>query len=563
MAQSVEISREYLRGKVRRTESGDSWLTLLFSRDNALFFSWDPEFYGCCAARPDEIRVLSELSLSRPPVRSAVKSRLVGAELTGARTLNRDRVLRIDFRRALGAGIYQICRLLFEASGRYSNLMLLDEEDGVIEAAKHVYPEANRYRSVIPGRPYVPPPPFEGTPAEDFTGDFSMLDGVAGIGRPLIDAIKRRRSGGGNVSLAYLGTAAAEPAVLQRIGSYVTLFPELLDGASLINTGSALEAARECVILPLLGRHTERVRKKTGAMLAQLVRSNDRKIAEAEALLGDESEVLLLMRRGRLILANSASIAPRLGEVELSEWTEDGEVTHKIALDPKKDASQNAERYFARYKKKRAAAERAKKILPRLRLEREELREQSALLECSGDALTMSMMMNELSPAARNTSAGRGRAAKTPPPHRRFDLEDAAAIFVGLSAKGNHYVTFRLALGDDIWLHAQGVPGAHVILRFKSRPDAGTRERLIEAAAAAAARHSKAHESGRVRVDYTERKHVRAITGGGLAQVTYKEFSTVTADTGAWAEFVSAYKTREAIHEAPGENFSDRRGGIL
>jgi predicted ribosome quality control (RQC) complex YloA/Tae2 family protein len=472
----------------------------------------------------------------------------------------------MDFRRALGAGIYQICGLLFEASGRYSNLMLLDEEE-IIEAAKHVYPEANRYRSVIPGRPYVPPPPFEGTPAEEFSGVAAELDGVAGIGRPLIDAIKRRFAGGENVSLAYLA-APTEPVVLQRIASYVTLFPALLDGAALINTDSALEAARECVILPLLGRHTERARKKTGARLDQLTRSNGRKIAEAEALLGDDSEALRLMLCGKLILANIASIPPRSVEIELSEWTEDGEATRKIALDPEKDAPQNAERYFAQYKKKRAAAERAKKILPKLRLERDELREQEALLECGGDALAISMMMDELSPAVQNTGARRGhqaKTAKTPPPHKRFEFGDDATIFVGLSAKGNHYVTFRLALGDDIWLHAQDVPGAHVILRFKSGPDTQTRERLIEAAAAAAARHSKASAGGRVRVDYTERKHVRAITGGGLAQVTYKEFSTVAVNPVSWAEFVDAQKTCETPEalkgrEASEGNFSDHRG---
>jgi Predicted RNA-binding protein homologous to eukaryotic snRNP len=55
------------------------------------------------------------------------------------------------------------------------------------------------------------------------------------------------------------------------------------------------------------------------------------------------------------------------------------------------------------------------------------------------------------------------------PPHKRFDL-GCALVFAGLSSKGNRYVTFKLAGADDIWFHAQGVPGAHVILRFTSIP---------------------------------------------------------------------------------------------
>ena len=80
----------------------------------------------------------------------------------------------------------------------------------------------------------------------------------------------------------------------------------------------------------------------------------------------------------------------------MSEWTDAGEVSHTIALDPKKDAPQNAELYFAKYKKKRAAVLRAKKILPGLYLEKDELAEQSALLDCGTDALTISMMLDEL-----------------------------------------------------------------------------------------------------------------------------------------------------------------------
>jgi predicted ribosome quality control (RQC) complex YloA/Tae2 family protein len=533
LAQSVEISRVFSESKVRKAESGDSWLVLVFSRDRTIFFSWDSELYGCCAAMPNEIRALSELSSSRPPLRGAVKSRLIGAELTRSCALNHDRILRMEFRRALGAGIYQTWRLLFEASGKYSNLMLLDDEDKIIETAKHIYPEANRYRTIIPGRPYVPPPPFAGTSAESFTWDTAELDGVAGIGRPLIEALKKRQFDGGRCSLAYLGETVLEDVVFQKLGAYVTLYPSLLDGAALLDSGSSLDAARECVILPLLERYAARARKKTGARLDQLTRVNDRKISEAEVLLEDDSAAERLMVYGRLILANIASIPPRAGEVELSEWTEAGEIIHKIALDPDKDAPQNAERYFIKYKKKRAAARRAQKILPRLYLERDELREQAVLLECNGDAFSISMMMDELSPETDTTKRGKPKT-KTPPPHRRFEIEECATIFVGLSAKGNHYVTFRLAGGDDVWLHAQNAPGAHVILRFTSRPDETTRERAIGIAATAAAYHSKARENGRVRVDYTERRHVRAITGGGLAQVTYKEFSTVAADPGRW-----------------------------
>jgi predicted ribosome quality control (RQC) complex YloA/Tae2 family protein len=540
-SQTVEISDLFLQNKIRRAESGDLWLALLFSRDRTLFFSWDPEFYGCCLAAPGEIRSLSELASSRPPLLGAIKSHLYGAELVGSYALKRDRIMIVEFSRALGAGIRQSRQLLLEASGRYSNLMILDEDDKIIEASRHIYPESNRYRSIIPGRPYEPPPPIDGIAPEDFSGDINDLDRIAGFGRPLIEAVKKKYGKQGEsltpeIISAWGGNHAPKNAIYQKLGPYVTLFHDLLGGASRIETDFALEAARECVILPLVRRLVERTKKKVRTRLEQLARSNSKKIAESESLIGNEAEAETLMRWGRLILANIDSIPRRASEAELTEWTEEGGITRKIPLDPQKDAPQNAERYFARYKKKRAATQRAQKILPALRLERDELLDQSVLLECNSDAVTISMMMDELSPARKAAKKGKART-QIAPPHRRYDIESSdAMLLVGLSSKGNHYVTFRLADGGDIWLHAQGVPGGHVILRFAAKPDEDAYAGALEIAAAAAAFYSKARESGRVRVDYTERKHVRAITGAGLAQVTYKDFSTIIARPSLWEE---------------------------
>jgi predicted ribosome quality control (RQC) complex YloA/Tae2 family protein len=544
-AQAAEVSGLLHHNKLRRAESGDSWLALLFHGDRVLFFSWDAEWYGLCSAEPGEVRALAQLASSRPTLLSAIKSHLLSAELSSARALYSDRLLEIEFRRAIGAGIHQARRLIFEASGRYSNLVLLDDEGLIIEAAKHVYPETNRYRSIIPGHPYIPPPPIAGIKPEDFAGradlfdNFDKLDQLAGIGKPLINAIKKKYVNSGEPSHILVDDiikSFRDPCanICQKLGSYVTIFPTLLDEARRLDTSSALVAARECVILPLLRRHTDRARKKIGDRLDQLTRANAKKIAEAEALTKDESIAGELMRCGRLILANIWMIPPRAAEADLPEWTQDGAVLRRVALDPERDASGNAEHYFARYKKKRAAAERAKGILPKLLLERNELQEQAALLDCHTDAITILMMTDELSPGANPAKVKKAKTS-TQPPHRRYEFEWAGAVlFIGLSASGNHYVTFRLATSDDIWLHTWNAPGAHVILRFTSKPDPETYEEMLEIAASAAVYHSKLREGGRTRVDYAERRHVRAITGAGPAQVTYKEFSSINADPSQW-----------------------------
>ena len=101
---------------------------------------------------------------------------------------------------------------------------------------------------------------------------------------------------------------------------------------------------------------------------------------------------------------------------------------------------------------------------------------------------------------------------------------DGAEVLVGGSATGNEWVTFHLARPEDVWLHARGVPGAHVILRGGSgEPTA----EMLETAAGIAAAKSAARDAGTVEVDYTLRKYVRKIRGGAAGRVTYRNERTV------------------------------------
>ncbi|MDR1916698.1 MAG: NFACT family protein [Synergistaceae bacterium] len=550
--QARDIYDEFARNHVRRVDARDLWLSLSFSRDRVLLFSWNAENYGVCSVSPHEIRALSDASSARPPISDAVKSHIVGAELTGAVSLNRDRILRIGFRRAIGAGFFQSRYLLFEASGRYSNIMILDEDYVVIEAAKHIYPDSNRYRSIIPGSRYTPPPSVGRVALDDFDplseDALEAASSVRGAGKPLISAIKAHCAGdmrNMNVILGGLDffKTCEGRAIFQVIENYVTLYPILLGGAKALDVSNSLDAARITVTAPLLDGRVRSAKRKISSRLEEMSRANEKRIGEYERLCSDEGEIARLKLHGSLILANAWAIPPRSAEVVLSEWTEDGETPHKITLDPKRDASQNAEALFAKYKRKKSALARIRALLPSLYLKRDELSEQSALLECHTDISTIFMMLEEIAPeSAHMPKPKHGReSSAAAPPHKRFEFPWAnAVIFCGLSAKGNHYVAFRLARGEDIWLHVKDMPGAHVILHFNSKPDCNDDQyaQMLDIAASCAVYHSKGRDGGRVGVDYTERKHVRAIPGGGMGHVTYKEFRTISADASSWLEAI-------------------------
>lgn len=103
------------------------------------------------------------------------------------------------------------------------------------------------------------------------------------------------------------------------------------------------------------------------------------------------------------------------------------------------------------------------------------------------------------------TDAAAERAGIHP---RRFILPAGWVVLVGRTNTENDTLTHRAARQKDLWFHARGVAGSHVVLQRGDRKDNPSRETLQQAAAIAAY-HSKAKTSGLAPVVYTEKRYVR------------------------------------------------------
>jgi len=107
-----------------------------------------------------------------------------------------------------------------------------------------------------------------------------------------------------------------------------------------------------------------------------------------------------------------------------------------------------------------------------------------------------------------------------------FTSADGASILVGRTGRANDRLTFKIAGPEDFWLHAQGHPGAHVVIRNPRRLSQPTAATLDEAAKLAAW-YSGARSEGQVDVHWTRRKYVRRVRGAPTGTVTLKRFSIV------------------------------------
>jgi predicted ribosome quality control (RQC) complex YloA/Tae2 family protein len=123
-------------------------------------------------------------------------------------------------------------------------------------------------------------------------------------------------------------------------------------------------------------------------------------------------------------------------------------------------------------------------------------------------------------------SPGVRRAPKVKSEPLEFSLAGGATAHVGKSPKDNERVTFVVGGPGDLWFHARGVPGAHVILKLADPRAVPSHEQILAAASLAAGR-SRSADAAKVEVDYTQRKHVRKQGRGRVGLVWYTDFKTV------------------------------------
>ena len=143
----------------------------------------------------------------------------------------------------------------------------------------------------------------------------------------------------------------------------------------------------------------------------------------------------------------------------------------RIPLDPRLGPKANLSRLFSRAKKGARGlplvTKRQKACAQRI----ETLGQRRSEVE-RADAGALGALSSGLDDALRpSRSVPKGAKAVSPIDRwsRRFSSADGTEIRVGKGAEGNDRLTFRAARGHDLWLHARGVPGAHVLLRLNRR----------------------------------------------------------------------------------------------
>ena len=274
-----------------------------------------------------------------------------GAMLSAAERRGKDRILVLRAERVIAAGFPLSFSLLFEGMERKSNLILLEGEERILECAKHIHGDMNRFSTILPGGRYAPPPALKGrehTPRSPSkppgtSGASRDREGLAGLIEEAWDSLSPSSWERFVSSLLGRRLRRAAPSEKRRIPDRL---PVLLPGAEIVDGDVGLR----CGDLLLSGMAGMRSRQLVSSARKILERKFPAKTGSSTAFANREPwrKRATTTRRWGPFSSPPCTPSPRAKEAVLTDWdTGEGHRCAGRTAVPR----ENADRYFKRYRK--------------------------------------------------------------------------------------------------------------------------------------------------------------------------------------------------------------------
>ena len=219
-----------------------------------------------------------------------------------------------------------------------------------------------------------------------------------------------------------------------------------------------------------------------------------------------------LRAQADVLMAYSHEVAPNSASATLTDFEGN---TLNLNLDPKLSAVENAQAFYERARKRENRLVQAEARSEDLQDKLGKVEAILARLEKLPDA-EIAALLERYAPKVRTQARSE--------PGIRYQGPHGYTIIVGRNSRDNDVVTFRLARSRDVWLHAQGYRGSHVIIKAENTEVPFD---VVLFAAQLAAAYSKAGQSDNVPVDYALRKNVWKSKGAAPGAVNYSQQKTV------------------------------------
>ncbi|ELX9421708.1 Rqc2 family fibronectin-binding protein [Staphylococcus pseudintermedius] len=482
-----------------------------------------------------------------PPMFARVfRKHLEGGRILAIRQIGNDRRIEMDVesKDEIGDTIHRT--VILEIMGKHSNLILVNEERKILEGFKHLTPNTNQFRTVMPGFQYEVPPtqhkqnPYAYTGAQvlqhiDFNAgkiDRQLLQTFEGFSPLITKEITSRR---------HFMTTQTLPEAFDEVMAETKATPQPVfhknheTGKEDFYFMKLHQFYDDCVtydsLHELLDRfydargERERVKQRANdlvKLVQQLLQKYQNKLSKLVDEQAGTEEKENQQLYGELITANIYQLKPGARQLETMNYYTGENVT--IPLNPQKSPAENAQYYYKQYNRMKT---RERELTHQITLTEENI----AYFENIEQQLSH-IQVHEIDDI-REELAEQGfikqKKKQKKKKQQKIQLQsyvstDGDTILVGKNNKQNDYLTNKRAQKSHLWFHTKDIPGSHVVILNDVPSD-----KTIEEAAMIAAYFSKAGQSGQIPVDYTTIRNVHKPSGSKPGFVTYDNQKTLYA----------------------------------
>lgn len=498
----------------------------------------------------------------KPPMLCMLlRKHLGGATLLDIQQEGLDRILKLVFSSVNELGDRVTRTLVIEIMAQYSNIILLDENDVIIDAVKRVDNTKSSVREVLPSLRYELPPSqnklditrnsaeeiIDAITSKNTKLNNAILSSMEGMSPVLcreiafrtagMDAVADELTENQKIKLAFeleilkntvLNRTLSPNAVADTDGklldfSFIPItqygtVAQYLSYESLSETLERFYFERER--LARTKSKAEDLFKNINNLIERLSKKISNQMAELEECKDREEKKIF----AELINANLYRLGKGSTVYELENYYDDYK-TVAIPVKPELTPTENAQRYYKEYRKLRTAEEMLTKLIA-------EGREDLVYLRTVLDELSRAETEREISEIRQELSDGgfvkqknQGKIKRSQPmPPLEFNAPDGFKVYVGRNNIQNDKLSLKTAMKSDLWFHIQKAPGSHVILALEGREPT---EKAMEFAAKVAAYYSSGREAGAVEVDYTEVRNLKKPVGAKPGFVIYHVYNSV------------------------------------
>lgn len=482
---------------------------------------------------------------------------LASSTIFNIRQLDTDRIIIIDFKCTDSLGFNSVYSLIVEIMGRHSNITLIRNRDKIImDCIKHISSDVNTYRILSPGVKYTFPPKSNKINPLNYTyKEYKQYDNLNNIpfSSKYFSTIFMGVSKQLSEEMYYMYENFSKNNIDYDLYNFsLNFFNKIKNNADLKyccyfdNKNNVF--AFHCIPLTYLKqKYVERIFnspselldyfynkkdkldriKSRSISLQKLINTNlercSKKIKILDKALKECETKDTYRLYGELLTANIYKIKKGMSNITINNYYTNKDIT--IPLDANKTPSQNIQKYFKKYNKLKTT-EKMAKVQKKLSIEEKNYLESVLTnLENCEDYESIQEIKNELVNTGyikyRKSNSCKKNNKKINLMH--FKSSDGYDIYVGKNNMQNDYLTLKFANKNDIWLHTKKIHGSHVIIRNNGNIS----EKCLEEAAIIAAYYSKARNSSKVPVDYTEVKNVKKPSGAKPGMVIYYTNKTI------------------------------------